>query len=71
VLWSRNRNFFPLEKPEPQYIPEPDLEPDSTSKVIQKSKDQKLKANFLGNNAASSIEKSRLHTFFVVVVKLC
>ncbi len=35
--------------------------------VIQKSKDQKLEGDFLGNNAASSIEKARFCTNFLLL----
>ncbi len=40
------------------------LDPDPTQNVFQKSKKQKLEVNFLGNNAASSIEKARFCAIF-------
>jgi hypothetical protein len=68
---ASHTSIFPTSavKPEPQLFalakPESDLNPDSAYNVIQKSKNQKGHDNFLGNSAASNIEKARFRIIFV------
>ncbi len=59
--------LFSFAEPEQECIavPEPDIGPDPTWNVIQKSKNQNLEDNFLGNNADFSIEKARFCTIFL------
>ncbi len=55
---------------EPECIPFPDSNTDPAQNGIQKIKNNKWDANFLGNNAASNIEKARFLQFFVKLLDI-